>query len=56
MLAVELEITGVILLQSKLQPFILTGGFIAMLLIPQNANGELGPGDVTKLDGTCEKL
>ena len=26
-----------------------------MLLIPQNANGELRPGDVTKLDGTCEK-
>jgi len=32
------------------------GGFIAMLLIPQNANGELGPGDVTKLDGTGETL
>jgi len=32
------------------------GGLIAMLLIPQNANGELGPGDVTKLDGTGETL
>ena len=34
---------------------LLTSGLIAMLLISENADSELGTRNVTELDGTCDK-